>query len=614
MPSVAEDVSARVTHEPRSNVVKWVIVGLALLVTLLAVLFFFAPGAVKAVGEVLFGFLGKQQFVLLFLTMAGGYVIAKISVKGISLGATAGTLLLALALSLWASARHGIEFRLPDFVGSLFFNLFMFAVGMKVGPQFLVGLRQGAKNFIILGFLVPLMAAGLLLGMQALLDLPPGIAVGTFAGSNTATPGLGAAQAAYASGAVANADEAVGNMATAFAFGYCISTVLFVIMLKSLPRMFGRDAVAEGREFERELSSGDAPLPGTAGAFLTGELPLTRRTYRIEQLQTSRRTIRELRETYPRLVIENVVRDGRLIPVTDDTVIQVRDEIAVFAPTAIHLQLRERIGHEVDDPHVPPLKLETVEIVHTNAALVGTKLIELAKGIGHGLYLNAVFRGGEPVPKRPELQIEKGDVFRVTGTPERIKQLEGRLGRVVRPSLSTDTLTLALGLALGGFIGSLTLPIGQIKLSLGSVALLLVGVAFSALRTRNPALGGPFPEPARQLFEDLGLNVFVAVLGLNAGLGVVKAIQSGAIVPVLIGSVVLGLLPPLLGWVLGQYRLKMNIAELLGAVAGARCSSPGMRAAQETAHSAAPAIAYPVTFEISNVLLTIMSYLFAQMG
>jgi putative transport protein len=139
-------------------------------------------------------------------------------------------------------------------------------------------------------------------------------------------------------------------------------------------------------------------------------------------------------------------------------------------------------------------------------------------------------------------------------------------------------------------------------------------VAFSALRTRNPALGGPFPEPARQLFEDLGLNVFVAVLGLNAGLGVVKAIESGAIVPVLIGSVVLGLLPPLVGWALGQYRLKMNIAELLGAVAGARCSSPGMRAAQETAHSAAPAIAYPVTFAISNVLLTIMSYLFALMG
>jgi hypothetical protein len=82
MQSVAEDASARVTREPRSSIVKRVIVGLALVVTLLAVLFFFAPGVVQAVGRVLFGDLGKEPFVLLFLTMAGGYAIAKILATG----------------------------------------------------------------------------------------------------------------------------------------------------------------------------------------------------------------------------------------------------------------------------------------------------------------------------------------------------------------------------------------------------------------------------------------------------------------------------------------------------------------------------------------------------
>ena len=614
MSTATADVSTGLAREPESHIARWIVLGIALCVTLLAVLFVVAPGAVKAGGAAMFGFLSRQQFVLLFLTMAGGYTIAKASIKGITLGATAGTLLLALVISVWAGARHGIEFKLPDFLGSLFFNLFMFAVGMKVGPQFLVGVRQGAKSFIILGVLVPLLAAGLLLAMNALIDLPPGIAVGIFAGANTATPGLGAAQAAYASGAVANASEATTNMATAFAFSYCISVVLFVLVLKSLPRLFKRDAVAEGQAFERELAPDGTPLPGTPNAFLPGTLPLTRRTYRIERMETSGRNIRQLRETYPRLDIEDVVRDGKLVSLTDDTVIKVGDEIAVFAPTPIHLQLRDRIGAEIDDPHVPAMELETVEIVVNRGDLIGHKLIDLAKGIGHGLYLNAIFRAGEHIPRGPDIVIKKGDVFRVTGTPDRIKHLEGKVGRIVRPSLTTDTLTLALGLALGGFIGALVLPLGAIKLSLGSVALLLVGVAFSALRTRNPALGGPFPEPARQLFEDLGLNVYVAVLGLNAGLGVIKAIQSGALAPVLIGSTVIGILPMLVGWVLGQYRLKMNIAELLGAIAGARCSSPGMRAAQEAAQSAAPAIAYPVAFAISNVLFTIMCYLFALTG
>ncbi len=609
MASTTDTVSAPVAREPHRA--RWVVVGIALLATLLAALLVVFPDVRRAIFGGLLRFLSQQLFVLLFLTLAGGVAISKLAIKGISLGATAGTLLLALGLSLWASAMHGVQFKLPDFVGSLFFNLFMFAVGMKVGPQFLVGLRQGARDFLILGFLVPLLAAGVLFGLNALTTLPPGIAVGIFAGSNTATPGLGAAQAAYASGAAHDAAVATGNMATAFAFSYCISTVLFVIMLKSLPRVLGRDAVAEGREFERELAPDGTPLPGTALAFLHGALPVSRRTFRVERSNAAGRGVRDLREAFPRITIDAIVRDGKLLRVTDDTLLATGDEVAVLAPTSLQLQLAERVGPEVENALVPPLELETAEIVQRKDDVVGMTLADLARGVGHGLYLNAMFRAGELIPKGPNVVIRRGDVFRVTGSRERIERLAAQLGSIVRPSFSTDTLTLALGLALGAFIGALTLSIGAVKLSLGSVALLLVGVAFSALRTRNPALGGPFPEPARQLFEDLGLNVFVAVLGLNAGLGVVQAIQSGAIVPVLIGSAVVGLLPPLVGWMLGQYGLKMNIASLLGAVAGARCSSPGMRAAQETAHSAAPAIAYPVTFAISNVLFTVMSYLFA---
>jgi putative transport protein len=262
---------------------------------------------------------------------------------------------------------------------------------------------------------------------------------------------------------------------------------------------------------------------------------------------------------------------------------------------------------------MPRLDLQTVEVVQKNKAVLGKTLTELARTAGHGLYLNAMFRAGEHIPRGPDVTIQRGDVLRVTGSPERIAQLEGTVGPVVRRSLTTDVLTLALGLCVGAAIGSLVLPIGSIKLSLGSVALLLVGVLFSTLRTRNPALGGPFPESARQLLEDLGLNVFVAVLGLNAGAGVLKAIEAGALAPVLIGSVAVGLPPALLAWTLGQYRLRMNTAELLGAVAGARCNSAGMRAAQEVCQSTAPAISYPVTFAISNVLFTVISYFMALM-
>jgi putative transport protein len=207
--------------------------------------------------------------------------------------------------------------------------------------------------------------------------------------------------------------------------------------------------------------------------------------------------------------------------------------------------------------------------------------------------------------------VQRGDVLRVTAAPGKLAALGAIVGPIVRPSMSTDVLTLALGLAAGALIGALSLRIGSIQFSLGSVALLLTGVLISTLRTRNPTLGGPFPESARQLLEDLGLNVFVAVLGLNAGAGVIAAVSGGALVPILVGTLSVGLVPPLCAWWLGLKLFRMNTAELMGAVAGARCASPGLRAAQEACESAAPAIAYPVTFAISNVLFTLASYMFA---
>ena len=161
----------------------------------------------------------------------------------------------------------------------------------------------------------------------------------------------------------------------------------------------------------------------------------------------------------------------------------------------------------------------------------------------------------------------------------------------------------------------ITIPLGSIRLTLGSaVGLLLVGIVLSIVRTRYPTFGGPYPEPARRLIEDLGLNVFVAIVGLNAGAGVTKAIAQGSMTPILVGTLIVGFVPALIAWAVGRRLLHMNVALLLGAVAGGRCNSAGMRAAQETTQSTVPALSYPVTFAISNVILTLLAYVMAMVG
>jgi hypothetical protein len=112
-------------------------------------------------------FLAGQDFMLLFLTVAGGYALGGIAVKGVSLGATAGTMVLGIALSVWASGSYGVDFELADALGSLFLNLFMFALGMKVGPQVLAGLGRGAVKLVALALLVPLLSTGIMLAIRA---------------------------------------------------------------------------------------------------------------------------------------------------------------------------------------------------------------------------------------------------------------------------------------------------------------------------------------------------------------------------------------------------------------------------------------------------------------
>lgn len=555
--------------------------------------------------------LGGQPFILLFIVVAGGYALGRVRIKGIGLGATASTLVLALAFSLLAAGR-GVKLALPELASTIFFNLFMFSVGMKVGPQFLSGLKRDAGKFIFFGFFIPALSAGLLLAMRALIHLEPGMLPGILAGSTTATPGLGAAQAAYS---VSGGHEAaVGNLSTAFALSYCVSMTLFIVMMK-LPDLLGRDTARAARELEAQIRGGlSSPLPGSADEFLSGPIPVRLRSYQIERPDAVGHRLGELRRTYPFVAIERVLRGGKLLEPADDIVLQAHDTLALYGSIERLLRAATVIGPEVDEPALRDVGAETVDVV-AHGPFAGHTLSELAADVGHGLFLNGMFRGGNEIPKGPDTIVRRGDVLRVTGTSWRIKALEKQVGQVIRPSVSTDIVTLALGLAAGSALGAITIPLGSMKIAVGSaVGLLLVGIALSVLRTRQPGFGGPFPEPARQLLEDLGLNVFIAVLGLNAGAGVAHALSGGALTPILIGCLVVGFVPAIVAWFIGAFVFKMNDALLLGAVAGGRCNSAGMHAAQESARSNVPALSYPVTFAISNVVLTVTSYVFALLG
>ncbi|MBN9682987.1 MULTISPECIES: aspartate:alanine exchanger family transporter [unclassified Corallococcus] len=582
-----------------------------------------APGASPAPHGVfgrLLGALGHQPFILLFLVVAGGYALGKVQVKGVGLGATAATLLLGMVVSLWAFQSFHVTYAIPEFTSTVFFNLFIFAIGMKVGPQFIGGLQREGRHLLVLSLLVPLASALLVYLARFVFHLGPGLMAGILSGANTATPGFGAAQAALGGGAVklppgTTLEQARANLTTSYALLYSVSMVIFTVMVKVLPKAFGRDAAADAKAMEKALAGEQqAPLPGTAESFLRGNASVHVRVFRVESPEVDGHSLAQLAHLAPRAGIERVLHAGRVYLPEEGLVLHRGDEVAVAGPVGLLLQGPTRIGPEVNSP-LGDVRVETVEIVAHKADLVGHTLGELAREEGHGLYLNAMFRAGDALPIDPDEVIRRGDVLRVTGSRRRLEALQKRVGHLVRPSLVTDIITLALGLSLGAFLGAITVPVGGVKFSLGSaVGLLIVSIGLSILRTHNPAFGGPFPEASRELLEDLGLNVFIAILGINAGAGVASAVAGGTLMPILVVGTIAALVPPIIAWAVGQYLMKMNTAVLMGAVAGARCNSAGMRASQEATNSIVPAIGYPVTFAVSNLLLTLICYLFALMG
>ena len=178
-------------------------------------------------------------------------------------------------------------------------------------------------------------------------------------------------------------------------------------------------------------------------------------------------------------------------------------------------------------------------------------------------------------------KLQRFDVLFVGGVEVRGRQVAALLGRIARPSTSTDLLTLALGMILGFLIGAISFPLAGSKVGLGNAGGLLVsGVIVSSLVSRLRFFGNT-PNAARNILEDLGLVMFIAIVGINAGAGLIAQLTGAVALKIFIAGFVACTIPPIVVWAIGYHLMKINPAVLMGGVAGARShSGPGARGGQ----------------------------------
>ena len=565
-----------------------------------------------------FELLQKQPLMFLLIALAVGYPLGRVSVANISLGPTAGTLLSGIVLSLAAKVMFDITFDVPGLLQTTFLLFFMYALGLKVGPQFFVGLRTGGFAFIVIAVVV--WAANWIIGFGGaqLAGLAPGYAPGIISGSYTITAVIGVATSALDSGAYVppggmTTDQVSANIAAGYAISYVLSSVGIILLIRYLPALFGYDAKKEAKKAQEMMSSGaDAPLPGTAGSLTLGFSPNDLRAYRVEHAAMIGKSVNTLQSSHPNSPILRIVRNGTVIAPEDNPTLQEGDLITVRADVhALILQGAERIGPEVDDTLARDVPLEVADVHIGAKAVAGKTLAELGEDIGHGLQLKALFRHGVQVQPTLDTVILRGDVARLVGPKPAIDRAGVVVGgKPVLETTFTEVSFMAVAMAIGYLVGIVSVTVGGIPFALGtSAGCLLAGIFVSYFRSLNPEFGGPVSEGARSFLQDIGLNMFVAVLAANVGPHILQSFQGTTVIWIaLIGSAA-ALVPPFLGFVIGLKLFNLNPIIADGAAAGARNSTPGLNAIVAESDNAVAAVPYPLTYAVTTVLALVGGYL-----
>jgi putative transport protein len=551
--------------------------------------------------DTLAAFLHDAPALCLFLSILLGTLIGRVHVKGVGFGNVVGTLLAGMIIGIVARPE------LPDLMRWIFFYLFLFSVGYAVGPQFFGSLRREAVPQVVLSLVVAVTGLATVIVVVAIFGFDEGLAVGILSGGMTQSAALGTGIGAIAQLPIApemrTALAARAPLGDAITYGFGdLGLILFLTWLG--PKMLGADLKREARALEAQLAGG-RPRQVFSGVHLAV------RAHLVQNPDLAGVTVEALERRYAdtRLTVQRVQRDGALVPLGPRLALQPGDQIVVAARRNALLTAEAEIGPELSDPDLLSIPVATAAVVVTNRAVIGQALGDLGQSSqARGVYLVSLRRGSELMPREAWTTVERGDILTVTGAPEDVERAARHVGFVERDLAKTDLTILAAGIGAGMLLGLLSVSVGGIPVGLGTAgSILVVGLVAGWARSRYPVFGA-IPEPAQRLLMDIGLIVFIAVVGLQAGPHAVEAyhVSGGAFfVSILVAGMIVTVMPLAVGTIVARYVLRMSPLMILGGLAGAQTCTPGLSALREASGSHVASIAYTVPYAINNILLTV---------
>jgi len=524
-----------------------------------------------------------STLVLYSFVIAAGIFIGKVRIAGVSLGVT---FVLFVGI-LMGHLGYEVDANILKFVREFGLILFIFAIGIQVGPGFFSSFKKGGVRLNMLAVLAIVLNVAIVLGIYFFGNIKDiNALVGVMSGAVTNTPGLAAAQQTVTQ--MTNSAEEANLMAQGYAASYPLGVIGIILSIFVVKGVFRINTEDEIKEIEKEHESSQLK-PDFLSIELTNKLIDGLTLMKLHDIITCNFVVSRIMTSDKEIIIPN-----------SSTEIHVGDVLRLVCSGQDVDRFRAVIGTDVEmDWDTTPKPVYSRRIMVTNSQYNGVTLGSLRLHNGYQLNATRVNRAGVDLLAAPSLRLQMGDRLTVVGNLEDIDRLASRLGNSMKRLNQPNLITIFVGIVLGIILGSINLGFGM-KLGLAGgplvVAILLSRFGYKAKLVTYTS------SSASLLLRELGICLFLASVGIAAGKDFASAVFNETGMWWVIWGFVITIVPLIVVGLIARGKERINFLTIMGLNSGSYTDPPALAYANNSTGNDAPAVAYSTVYPLTMFL------------
>ncbi len=537
----------------------------------------------------------------LALAITGGLLLGKVKIGGVSLGIT-WILFVGIFLSHFGMTING---ELLHFVKEFGLILFVFSIGLQVGPGFFSSFKQGGMTLVTLASAIVLLGVltAYVIHLVSGVDIPT--MVGILSGAVTNTPGLGAAQQAYSDATGINDPNIAMGYAVAYPLGV-VGIILAMLIIRYVLRINFQKENEGLEDISREQQ-----MPERKSIEFTNEMLDGRSVGYVSDL---------VKRSF---VISRILHaDGSITIADSDTVLRLGERLLIISASEDMPAVVAFLGHTVEMSDEewgkgknPAAHTELVSrrILITRSSINGKRFADLKLRTRFGINITRVNRAGVDLIPYQNMELQIGDRVMVVGTLKSIEKVETLLGNSLKKLNQPNLITIFIGIALGVLLGSIPLMNVPQPVKLGLAGGPLIVAILIGRFGPHFHLVTYTTMSANLMLREVGIALFLAAVGIGAGDGFIETIVNGGWHWIGYGAIIT-ILPLLIVGIFARVVLKLNYYTLMGLISGAMTDPPALAYANATAGNDMPAVSYATVYPVVMFLRVLTAQLFILFG